>query len=109
MAVAALFFPAKNSRRSMSRNLREAFADPRVGLWNDPEVLAKAAGTSIAEARRFLRRSEAAQTHSPWRKPKDWEFAPTGGERGEWLGDVITSGTTKNRTADTRPSSPLWP
>ena len=67
--------------------LLEVYKDPKQTSRN-PVTLAKRAGVTTAEARAFLRDREEAQVRRrKARKPAI--FAPTGDERGVWLGDTI--------------------
>jgi hypothetical protein len=68
--------------------LGEIFNDPRK-TSRDPTVLAKRAGTTVKSAKAFLRDQGVAQLRQRAVKPSSDSYAPTGGEYGTWLGDVV--------------------
>jgi hypothetical protein len=80
--------------------MKAVFENPATTTRN-PQLLAKRAGVQVKSAKAFLRDQAATQITKKARKPKT--FVPTGGERGEWLGDVIYlreyRGVNKQRTA----------
>lgn len=69
-------------------HLKTVFDDPRTTSRN-PALLAKRAGVDPKAAAAFLRDQAAAQITKRAVRPHESAYAPTGGPRGEWLGDVI--------------------
>ena len=82
--------------------IKQVFDNPRTTTRN-PALLAKRAGVQVKSAIAFLRDQAASQITKRAVKPPDSAYVPTGGPRGEWLGDTIylTSyvGVNKQRTA----------
>ena len=69
-------------------SIKAVFDDPRTTSRN-PTTLAKRAGATVKAATAFLRDQAAAQIRRRAVKPPEDAFAPTGGNRGEYLADVI--------------------
>jgi len=82
--------------------IKQVFDDPRTTTRN-PTLLAKRAGVTVKSAKAFLRDQAASQIMKRATKPPDSAYVPTGGPRGEWLGDTIYltayAGVNKKRTA----------
>ena len=82
--------------------IKQVFDNPATTTRN-PELLAKRAGVPLKSAQAFLRDQAASQITKRAVKPPDSAYVPTGGKRGEWLGDVIYlqdyKGVNKQRTA----------
>ena len=82
--------------------IKSVFDDPATTTRN-PELLAKRAGVTVKSAKAFLRDQAASQITRRAVKPPSSAYVPTGGPRGEWLGDVIYltayAGVNKKRTA----------
>ena len=82
--------------------IKSVFDDPATTTRN-PELLAKRAGVTVKSAKAFLRDQAASQITKRAVKPPDSAYVPTGGRRGEWLGDTIYltayAGVNKKRTA----------
>jgi hypothetical protein len=82
--------------------IKQVFDNPATTTRN-PELLAKRAGVTVKSAQAFLRDQAASQITKRAVKPPDSAYVPTGGKRGEWLGDVIYlqdyKGVNKHRTA----------
>ena len=70
-------------------NLREIYDNPRLTSRN-PAILAKRAGTSVANAKRFLNSSESVQLgKQALLRPPANEMSPTGDKIGTYLCDVV--------------------
>ena len=82
--------------------IKQVFDDPRTTTRN-ASLLAKRAGVTVKSASAFLRDQAASQIMKRATKPPDSAYVPTGGPRGEWLGDTIYltayAGVNKQRTA----------
>ena len=82
--------------------IKQAFDDPRTTTRN-ASLLAKRAGVTVKSAKAFLRDQAASQIMKRATKPPDSAYVPTGGPRGEWLGDTIYltayAGVNEKRTA----------
>lgn len=82
--------------------IKSIFDDPRTTTRN-PALLAKRAGVQVKSAKAFLRDQAASQITKRAVKPPDSAYVPTGGPRGEWLGDTIYlasyAGVNKKRAA----------
>ena len=82
--------------------IKQVFDDPRTTTRN-AALLAKRAGVTVKSASAFLRDQAASQITKRATKPPDSAYVPTGGPRGEWLGDTIYlasyAGVNKKRTA----------
>ena len=68
--------------------IKAIFDDPKTSTRN-AALLAKRAGVTPKAAADFLRDQAASQITKRATKPDESAYAPTGGPRGEWLGDVI--------------------
>jgi hypothetical protein len=67
-----------------------------ANIYNDPatstrnaSLLAKRAGTTVAEAKAFLNSQASAAVNKKWVRPQLNEFAPTGAPPYHWQADVI--------------------
>jgi Fe2+ transport system protein FeoA len=82
--------------------IKQVFDDPRTTTRN-ASLLAKRAGVAVKSAQAFLRDQAASQITKRATKPPESAFVPTGGPRGEWLGDTIYlasyAGVNKKSTA----------
>ena len=68
-------------------SLLDAYKDP-LRTSRNPVTLAKRAGVSLAAAKSFLRDREEAQVRRRAARLKNATYAPTGDERGVWIGDL---------------------
>ena len=69
-------------------NLQETYDNPRLTTRN-PAILAKRAGTSVANAKRFLNSLESVQLGKQALRPPVSEMSPTGDKIGTYLCDVV--------------------
>ena len=83
-------------------SLLEVYKDP-LRTSRSAATLAKRAGVTVAAAKGFLRDREEAQVRRRVARLKNVTYAPTGDERGVWIGDTIYlndyAGVNKGRSA----------